>query len=496
MNATTIAGYFTNDHCQSGTNYDGALENAYNLLAAKQEANGNEQRDSYVIFLSDGAPFRYNGYNNGSSKDTYGAWNNYLSGIWTKDEFAAKNLTNAYTYFYNGNGTNHLHYFAEAIKGTQGELYQVVRRDAADNDPKYMDTVSGLGATIYSIGFGLADDGTESGKKVTVATQQELINGIASGSEYSYPNVQSAEELLHAFAQIATAINYAANNARMVDQMGDDYDLKMGTIKDLHGVAVEGVENKIEIISYDIWTRQDYLNKECTEDQIGDRKGTYKVLETITFNADGTEVFSDQIDGGTTNILADGTKEGYVKGVIYAKTFLYNTNVGAVAVEGVSIPTGKTAANLTTDPTNLLPSETFYWKMGTVQTTELAMRYFVYLTGSMEGTREGGSYPTNEYATLYYDNYLGNSCYKETVSPVMAWKEANVSYAFYLVDKDGNIIVNQTTGEIGTFANKIAITNPVLYDTILLNNSEQLEALEIAAKSDDVLPKYYQLSSA
>ena len=137
-----------------------------------------------------------------------------------------------------------------------------------------------------------------------------------------------------------------------------------------------------------------------------------------------------------------------------------------------------------------LAPETFYWKMGTINQTELALSYYVYLTGSMEGTREAGSYPTNESATLYYTNWLGNEAKKDTVSPVLAWKSANVSYAFYLVNATGEIIVNKSTGATGSFANKVAVTNPVVYSEVLLNNTANVQA-EILASG--VLPEGYTL---
>ena len=118
----------------------------------------------------------------------------------------------------------------------------------------------------------------------------------------------------------------AATNTRFVDQMGAQYNLQMGQIKDLHGNIVTGTENKIEIISYDIWTRADYLNKKCTIDQIGDRKGTFKVLETITFNAEGTEAYSNLIIGntGAKNILGDRGDNDENTIIIDAHHFTYN----------------------------------------------------------------------------------------------------------------------------------------------------------------------------
>ncbi len=479
---------FNGLNTQSGTNYDYAFDAVYQLGEAVTAANeaAGEERDLFVIFMSDGAPFQFNYFSSQSDGNGAAYWNNWLQGTMT-DEMFANGSNKSY---YNEDGK---HWMAEAIKGAPEKAYPVIRKNnAADNDGDNWVNVNGLGAKMYSIGFCLAVD-----KDITVASMDTVIRNIASEEKY-YFRADSATDLNNAFTAIGSDIAYAAYNARFVDQMGDNYNLQLKT------ASYQVVENgstvnktlapKIEIITYDIYTKADEDAGTIPEGKhIGDRKGTYKVLETVTFSADGTQAYSDQIDGGKTNILADGTNDAYVKGVIYAKYFLYNTNIQEVTVDGVQIPTGKDSANLTTGSTKVLPSETFYWKMGTVQSSELAMRYYVYLDGSMEGTREAGSYPTNEFATLYYDNYLGNPCYKDTVSPVMAWKEANVSYAFYLVNEDGEIIVNQTTGQTGSFANKIAVTTPVVYETIMLNNIENVSVLDVAAASEDVLPRYYTL---
>lgn len=471
----------------SGTNYDYGLQMAYDLLAQKQADNETE-RQQFVIFMSDGAPYQFNGvYSNGGESE----WVNWVLGNYQNEDEIPDTVSDKNKKFYYGyaEGTGQKHRIAEAIKGDASETFDIV---SFENDASgELVSVPGLGATVYSIGLLLVD---ETNNNITAEHQASVLKKIASNEELFY-DIDTADGLGDAFTKFADDVLMAAYNARFVDQMGDDFDLRMKTS------TYEVVENgdttsktlapEIKIISYDIYTRQDYLNGEITEDKIGDRKGTYTTLETVTFSADGTEAYSDQINGGETNILADGTQKGYVKGVIYAKTFLYNTNISEVAVDGVNIPTGTKTDGTTTGTANKLPSETFYWNMGNVQSSELAMRYYVYLEGSMEGTREAGSYPTNEYATLYYDNYLENPCYKDTVSPVMAWKEANVSYAFYLVDENGNIIVNQTTGQTGSFANKIAVTNPVVYETVLLNNDEEVSSIDIASLG--VLPEGYTL---
>ena len=496
INAAELSNSYTLNYT-SGTNYDYAFDAIFQLGTAIK----TEDRDLYVIFMSDGASLQWNYF---GTQNGYTKWNNWLAGTWDADDLTTSNLNStAHSYFYDLNdhdGDGHIneHRMANAIKGDPTVDYEIIRKSEDGlpagtltkvNGKEYLYTVKGLGATMFTINFDAQQDG-----QITEASIDKALASTASdqtGTTKYYYKVTTAAELENAFDAIGSEIAYAAYNARFVDQMGANYNLQMKTSTyKLKDNSSKTLEPKIEIISYDIYTRQEYLDGKITADKIGDRKDTFKILETVTFNADGTEAYSDQIGEGV-NILADGTEEGFVKGVIYANTFLYNTNQNAVAVNGVNIPTGKDSANLTTGGTNVLPAETFYWKMGTVQSKELAMRYHVYLEGSMEGTREAGSYPTNEFATLYYDNYVHKPCYKETVSPVLAWKEANVSYAFYLVNENGEIIVNQTTGETGSFANKIAVTNPAVYKQIKLNN---VDTLDIA--SLNVVPDGYKLYDA
>ena len=485
----------------SGTNYDYAMDAIYQMGTAIKEANGSEDRDLYVIFMSDGAAMQWNYYH---SQGASSLWNNWITGAWDAADLTSSNLNcTEHAYYYdevdhNGDGMKNEHRMANAIKGNPNHTYEVIRKTdtlgiATGEENMYM--VPGLGAKMFAISFDAQAD-----TNVTEASMDKSIESLATaqtGTTQYYYKVTSADELDNAFNAIGSSIAYAATNARFVDTMGANYNLQMAvsnySVVDGTTTTNKTITPKIEIITYDIYTRQDYLNGTITADKIGDRKGTSTILETVTFNADGTEAYSDQIGGGTTNILADGTKEGYVKGVIYAKTFLYNTNAIAVAVEGVSIPTGTNADGTTKGSTNLLPSETFYWKMGTVQTSELAMRYYVYLEGSMEGTRAAGSYPTNESATLHYTNWLGNEAKKDTVSPVMPWDSANVSYAFYLVDKNGTPVVNQTTGATGSFANAVKVTQPVVYSEVLLNSATEVEA-NIVAQS--ALPAGYELYDA
>ena len=447
----------------SGTNYDYAFDATYQLGEAilAQNATNGEERDLFVIFMSDGAPFQYNYF---SSQSEAANWNNWLQGTVMDDMWDS----NAHNYFYNGSGNKHR--MAEAIKGNPDEMYTVIRKDSTDNygGEQYMTQLPGLGATMYSIGFCLAQD-----KQITVASMEHVLRQIASSEDYYY-TATNASQLDEAFSRITSAIKYAATNARFVDTMGANYNLQMAKTVG-SGTALETAPT-ITVTDYTIYKTSDvdtYLDgKLVTAAMVGKRTGSSTTLETVSFNDAGTEAYSNKIDNGATNIMTDG--------VICAKTFWYNTTGSAVSID--------TNGDGTNDY-HLAP-ETFYWKMGTIGESELALSYYVYLDGSMEGTREAGSYPTNESAVLYYTNYLDHEAHKDTVSPRMPWKAAHVNYAFYLVDQNGNVITDMTAGTTGTFANKIALTNPTLFGEVLLNNNETVQSSVVAK---NVLPVGYEL---
>ena len=458
VTAEQAASVINSINTSSGTNYDYAFDATYQLGEAilAQNAQDGEERDLFVIFMSDGAPFQYNYFSSQSEAEN---WNNWLQGTYASASDVPSD--SEHKYFYNGSGNKHR--MAEAIKGDPNAMYTVIRKDSTDNygRQQYMTQLPGLGATMYSIGFCLEQD-----KQITVASMEYVLKNISSDPTKFYYKVNTADELSSAFTAIGNEIAYAATNARFVDTMGDNYDLRMASSTyTLSDGTTDTITPEITVQAYDIYTAADGV----AESEIGKRKGTSTVLETVTFNGDGTEAYSDKKSG---NILIDG--------VICANTFWYNTTGNTVSID--------TNGDGTNDY-DLAP-ETFYWKMGTINQTELALSYYVYLTGSMEGTRAAGSYPTNESATLYYTNWLGNEAKKDTVSPVLAWKSANVSYAFYLVNENGEIIVNKATGQTGSFANKVAVTNPVVYSEVLLNSAENVQADILAS---GVLPEGYAL---
>ncbi len=516
----------------SGTNYDYAMDAIYQMGASIKQRNleNGEDRDLYVIFMSDGAAMQWNYYH---SQGASANWNHWITGDWTADQWSSEQLScTDHLYYYDnfdhdGDGYVNEHRMANAIKGSPLLTYEVIRKSTeglehltntanihkapSGKDNMYM--VKGLGATMWSISFDATTDNkvTEESMDKSIAT---LASPQTSQTQYYY-KVTSAQELGRAFTTIGNEIAYAATNAVFVDKMGDAFNLQMDFPPTADGGENTEIQPTIEVLTYDIWTRAEYEASLGTADplnldQIGTRKGTYSVDEvvmfqevngvlraysstvdadkdgtygvTVTQNADQTYSYAvndtdDYIMSETAGTDANGFE--YLPGVIYARSFIYNSNKNDITVNiyGRSIT---------------VAAESFYWNIGTVMTTEQALRYYVYLDGSMEGKREAGSYNTNEYAILYYDNYRGNECQQSTTSPTVAWEAANVSYAFYLVNDKGEVVVNQANGYVGSFANKLAVTRPVVYEEVLLNNDDTVWAIKIT-EVGGILPAGYEL---
>lgn len=420
----------------SGTNYDAAFYYSYLLgsaINAQNEANG-EERDLYVVFMSDGAPFQYN---NISGRSVQVGWNDWLTGT---NNNAANNKQ-----FYNGD--NNKHWWAEAIKGDVRQQYTVIDKTLATSNPQYMKTVDGLGAKMYSIGFCLAPD-----KEIEVATMENVLQKIATDTTNYYYNVNTAAGLNRAFTQIASDIKKAGYGAVFTDKMGSEYDLKLTPFDTKDGSGT--INPTITVSVYPLYKQSDVDAGTIAKDKIGTRKSnTPSVVETVGFSENGKQAYSS-LKGADENIL-------------------YDDKINAV--------------NFTYD----LKNETFTWNVNDITEDEKVLTYYVYLTGSMEGTRSAGSYPTNESAVLNYKNYLDHDAHKDTVSPEMPWKSATVSYAFYLVDVNGNPI--SSNGTVVPFAEAYRLTQPVVYSKVLLNSGTDIAA-NVVAK--DALPTGYELYDA
>ena len=468
-----------------GTNYDRGLELAYDLLSAKQKQNALDgvRRKAVVVFMSDGGPWQYNYFCGMPNQEV---WNEYLTGRMQANDVAVTSqgeaVVNVFTDYYNGNGSSNKHWTAEAIKADPNTMVKVIDPDAMTRN--HVTYVRGLGATMYTIGFGMGPD-----NKITVDTINTVLTNIATDADH-YHDVDNNQALHDAFQQIANLIRSgSAKDAVFHDQMGPEFDLVTSNIVG-DGVNLStrpGAQApSITVKRFELYKRSEIGRVvdgvEVTSLLVGERKFTVNaqgeriqnaptVLEKVTFNDDGTEVYSDKKEG---NIL-NGK-------VIEAVTFYYNTDkVNAHDIE----VNGKVVS---------LAPETFYWIVGEVPQDELVMSYSVYLTNSMEGAREKGTYNTNNYADLTYVNYLGTPCDQTVPTPKLPWKQGTVGYAFYLVDKDGNPIVNQTTGELGSFERSVEITQPEYIDFFWNEHDSDNNACSVKASDvSKILPAGYSL---
>ncbi|MGN0786000.1 MAG: dockerin type I domain-containing protein [Christensenellales bacterium] len=339
------------------TNYDAGLGAAYMLGSAirqQNKADGQEDRELVVIFMSDGCTHQFNFYTmsyDGSTDSSWdadtdntdfakawGSWRAYVGGSTDENDTIWQNGNTLYT---NG-GNDFENYYAAAIKGSQKSLYSVVDKDGSlasaatgEENPtpivgdSHMYNVPGLGAKLYTIGFGIGpeyDASTENYSDADIVMTADnvryCLEHLSSGTGYFY-EAQTANDLTDTFDDIAGRVLIAGKYAYYEDTMGDDYELQLADMT--YGSGSTTYKQKIEVKRY-ITVKASDVGKEIsinnvptiiTEEHIGMRTGEYTVLETVTFSSDGTQAYSDKIGAGI-NILVDG--------IINAKYFKYNTN--------------------------------------------------------------------------------------------------------------------------------------------------------------------------
>lgn len=322
-----------------GTNYDAGLGYAYLLAKAKKAQNdaNHDERDIVVIFMSDGAPHQFNffvkaywnepGWNYSSWQAANTNWRNFITGSGTSILYSESN-----SLYMNGNNGNK-HWYAEAIKGNSKSEYSIVDMSSdhhtagTDNvhivGDEHMFNVNGLGAELYTIGFGLSED---THIELTVDNQKKVLSRLSSGDGYSY-SADSASELTEAFESIVGKVLTAAKYAYYEDTMGEAFELQTkdhGSNKQTIQVKRYTVVKKSDVgETFTIGGSSVTLTAENIDSYVGQRIDGIDpvVIETVTFKSDGSEAYSDQIGSGTTNIIENG--------VIVAKYFRYNLSGSA-----------------------------------------------------------------------------------------------------------------------------------------------------------------------
>ena len=494
----------------TGTNYDYAFDAIYQLghaIKTYNAQNNLDGRELFVIFMSDGAANQFNYYNTtGGRSGTPGTadWDAWLTGnVGEGKDYTFAEIIDCQTHaYYFDAATGNQHRMANAIKGDPSNNYEIIRKNqgAGENGVDAVTSalipltegevnygkdniykLPGLGATTYTAAFYVTNDGN-----ISADSAKHSLKATAT-SDAHYIDAAEPGALADAFHAIGSDIAYAATNARYVDQMGDSFNLQMNPAIGTNAEGSSGTvttNTDITITTRPVYTKDDVNNTTVTEDDIGKPYGNGTTVETVKFAVDNSgNITATTTAGGYT--LPDGTTVTanstniLVGGVLYGKNFFYNNNNAAVTV---TLANGSAFS---------LPGETFYWNIGTINESQYTIAYTVYLDGAMEGTPPSDSYATNNFAILYYTNHEGNEVSKSVASPTIAWKGANVSYAFYLVNDEGKPVYADGT-VAPNFLLSHKVTQPVVYQSVLLNddNGATLEAQALA-----VLPAGYELFS-
>lgn len=372
----------------AGTDYDFAFSGADEVLDGALDA-----REKYVVFMTDGAPSKYNDYNHGDN----GRYFDYK-------EHVLDNTLNA----------------AEALKSNH------------------------TGTEVYTIGFDMANgsDVTDNGSISFDASEcRSILQKIASDSNH-YINADNSEALNAAFEKIGSNIRKAGTEAVVTDIVGSAYTLQKAVYHaDYNDEESEQIQPVIEVKNYRL-------------DENGNRVGEPEILERVTFSDDGTTATSSV--GGQLEVSNNGS---------------FNANYFTYTVTG-------SGDNKT---------ETFTWNIGDINDTEIVLSYYVYLKGSMEGTRGDGIYPTNESAVLDYTNYLGHDAQKTFGRPVLPWGAATVTYEFYLVNEQGQPVNSE--GTVIPETERVKVVSP---QTERFNWNSQT-AIEASLEAQKYVPDGYTL---
>ena len=410
----------------AGTNYDFGLQTCYDILeASKDDPDTNKMQ--YVVFMSDGEPFVFNRvhveYGTSDPDGVYEAW---LRGDETHSvlqSYIADPETYPAAQYFNTDGEN---WFAAALKAPSGTTV-----DGMPDLDYYDGYHSGLGATMFTIGY---DAGTPG------SLTSDILTTMASNEDYFY---YAEGNLQQAYDSILDTIVYAANNAVVTDKMGENFNLQFAPEFTLDNGMATITLDPAPFIEIGSWT----LNSDGTRNE-------YTVHETITFNTNSNGVLTEAY-----STLVNGNIYDAASSKIIGKYVTYD-----------------------------ILNETFEWRIGDITRDEITLRYYAYLEGSAEGERLAGIYDTNEYAYIDYINYIGNKCQQVFPIPSMGWQQAAVSYEFYLVNENGEPVNNE--GIVVPFAERVLVGQVQTKD-ILLNSAGEYTAYTLVAKEE--LPDGYRL---
>ena len=420
-----------------GTNYDAALQYAYEILKSARSQPGYS-REQFVVFLTDGAPGVYNQMEVGRAtfpKSSYtttlistmsSLWYKWTTGVaptasdWSGMTDPVETAFDDYKFAD--------HHYAAAIKARSFSALNM-RQDIRSG----LGITSTLGATIYGISLGMragsdivtfnlgedSSGNTIEGKvQFTSAQCTDLINRIVGSSNRVFA-ADDTDQLNEAFENIGSAILLAGTNAVVTDVIHPNFELQTADYGNITEYPNYTASENSKSASIEV--------RKYTVDTNGNRTGAYETLEKVTFSTDGTAAYSNVL--GTSNILSYKEDGSYT---ITASLFTYES-----------------------------ATKTFTWRVGDITANDMAIRYNVYLTDTRNtadgaGARTGGRYDTNAQAYITYENHMGNRCKKVYEVPALPWASAIVTYRFYLVNENGQPV--NSSGQLVDYQNLTYLT--------------------------------------
>ena len=488
----------------SGTNYDVSLEECYNVLtAAKTDGTGNN-RDQFVLFMSDGGPTDY-----ATSASNVVAESTVVTWFDVTDSDSA-NWTNSMVE----------EYWSGLMK---------------DN-----------GVTIYSVGLILQEQPTSGPQDYRDYSADQnyyvtstLLTGIASGADY-FINCESATDtadMEEIFADIAVKILQAATDVTVEDQITDKYTMifDIPTDTNYNHTISTNQEFYIEFLKYTLDENHERVDSDSDGDTyddatsvtklyLGVSNGTYYAASDASGTAYAAPVFAQSVIGEKGTLYYWTIDENYASkaAVTYTNSddTYYFIPYGMEANEDGTAPDGwynmtsgayayGTIDEVTNTSTNLViatpyfvynaSTKMLYWTVDKLDTAEYALRYFLYLDDSATDVGEttevdAATYPTNDHAYITYTNFRGNDCQQKFPVPQLTWNGAQVSYVFYLVNSAGQPI--NKSGQVVDFANAVFVTDVYTKEVVWnkgVDGSTGTGELSADWLADELLPDEYTI---
>ncbi len=432
-----------NGRNRGNTNYDYAFSEASAAVTTLQDAYETKWnvddyaatgRETYIVFMTDGAPSHYNAQTAAGNQGR-----DYLPGRTGTYQGGSYNTQALWTDYFLG----HRNTYANSL-------------------------YSQVDGNFYAIGFDLANGGF-SGYQWNQATLVQLLETMVVGQTIPVNATADSDELNALYERLATLIKPAGTEAQVIDTVNTkDFTVQMAhTVtgdKDGNPVTVTFPEGmpRMELKTYDLYTAANATE----EHPIGSRTGTFTTLETVTFIDAGTEAYSDQFGAGF-NIMTTSAN-GVV--TINARYFTYTKDPNTLDANGN-------------------PTEKFVWNIGDIPDKEIALSFYVYLKGSLEGEASEGAKYTNESATLSYVDIAGEYVEATYPRPVAVWKNAVTDIEYYLVNKEGKP-VNRVGQEV-SFDLRVKIGD-IQHFEFPLNKSEEhsdVWSADQAITAADYLPE-------